>query len=155
MRCPKLLVFGANADVYAVERRGLCLVLRDEYVTTTCRRDTAALFLPSQVLIITHPVLPPPTSSALLPVRKWCPPEMMLPRRGQSGRLPARAEDDEVQATPPVPHRPSGHGGTMRDRSPATQGLRGARAPTAAHKTPDKVRSQRSCLLYTSPSPRD
>ena len=37
-----------------------------------------------------------------MPVRKWFPAEMMLLRRGQSGRLPARAEDDEVQATPPV-----------------------------------------------------
>ena len=45
-----LLVFGADADVHAVERRGLCLVLWDEYVTTTGSRSTAALFLPPQVL---------------------------------------------------------------------------------------------------------
>ena len=32
----------------------------DEYVTTTCSRSTAALFLPSQVLDTTHPVLAPP-----------------------------------------------------------------------------------------------
>ena len=55
-----LLVFGAGTDVCAVARRGLCLVLWDEYVTTTCSRSTAALFLPSQVLDTTHPVLAPP-----------------------------------------------------------------------------------------------
>ena len=32
----------------------------DEYVSTTCSRGTAALFLPSQVLDTTHPVLAPP-----------------------------------------------------------------------------------------------
>ena len=31
-----LPVFGADAGVYAADRRGLCLVLWDEYVTTTC-----------------------------------------------------------------------------------------------------------------------
>ena len=112
----------------------------NDYVNTS-RGNTAALFCLPRSLTQHAPCFPFPFL-ALVAVHKWFPPEMRLLRHGPSGCLPARDEDGEVQAFPPVPRRPTGHRGLMRNRSPATQGARGARTPTTA-PTPDKVRFQR------------
>ena len=133
-------IFAEGTNVYAVARRGLFIVLRNDYVNTS-RGNTAALFCLPRSLTQHAPCCPFPFL-AFVPVHKWFPPETRLLRHGPSGRLPARAEDDGVQIIPPVHRRPTGHRGPMRDRSPATRGARGTKAPPAA-PSPAKVHSQR------------
>ena len=119
-----LLVFGA--DVYAAERRGLCLVLWDEYVTITCSSSTAALFLPSQVLDTTHPVLAPPLHFLTL-------------------AAPLQVVSFGVDAT---------LSRSVRLSTRSRRGRRGSgQLPRSA--SPDATRRSPACLLYTSPSPRD
>ena len=88
--------------------------MEDDYVATTCSKGTAALFLPSQVLDTTHPVLAPPlhflTLAAPLQVvsfgvdatlsRSVRPSTRSRRGRRGSGQLPRSASPDATRRSP-------------------------------------------------------
>ena len=74
---------------------------------------------------------------------------MMLPRRGQSGRLPARAEDDEVQATPPRSSSPIGTRGGDEGQESSDSGTQGSEGSDSSSQD-----SRQSALPAEDPQQR-
>ena len=145
-----LQVFGASTDVYAVARRGLCLVLGNDYVTTS-RGNTAAFFCLPRSLTQHTPFCPSP-SSPLLRVLRW---ECTLSGDGAVvGAFVPLAPRVAGLLSLIGPRCSVGRRRTGRmGRTPSSSARAGIR-PNGPRRRSLFSRGKH-CLLYTSPSPRD
>ena len=152
-----------GTDVYAVARRGLFIVLGNDYVTT-CRGNTAALFCLPRSLTQHAPCFPFPflalvagsqvvSSGDEAPSSRAVRPSTRS-RRGRrgSGHTPSSSSPD----------RTPGADEGQESGDSGSQGNEGSDGSSVSRQSalPAEDPQQRAphvedCLLYTSPSPRD